>query len=108
MVDADDLAGEPYYIATEDLNTVPPVDEEAVLRSKHKQPESGIYVNVAGKMRSTIYRGKEKYSTMEFPCAQFGNVELLSGDLFNKRYTTHLWLNPVTGAVDKLEAEQPI
>jgi hypothetical protein len=107
MVDADDLAGEPYYIATEDLNTVPPVDEEAVLRSKHKQPESGIYVNVAGKMRSTIYRGKEKYSTMEFPCAQFGNVELLSGDLFNKRYTTHLWLNPVTGAVDKLEAEQP-
>ena len=41
------------------------------------------------------------------PAAQFGNVELLSGELFNKHYGTHLWLNPVTGAIDKLEAEQP-
>lgn len=105
LVDADDLAGEPYFIATEDLNTVAPFDEEAAANSKHKQPESGIYVNVAGKMRSTIYRGKEVYSTKEFPCAQFGNVELLSGNLFNKHNTTHLWLNPITGAVDKLEAE---
>jgi len=27
--------------------------------------------------------------------------------LFNKKYTTHLLLHPLTGAVDKLEAEQP-
>ncbi|MBR1932868.1 MAG: DUF4831 family protein [Prevotella sp.] len=105
MVDADDLSGEPYYICTEDLSAVGPTDEEA--KSKRKQPENGLYVNVAGKMRSTIYRGKEKFSTMEFPCAQFGNVELLSGDLFNKRFGTHLWLNPITGTVDRIEAEQP-
>jgi hypothetical protein len=105
MVDADDLSGEPYYICTEDLSAVAPTDEEA--RSKRKQPENGIWVNVAGKMRSTIYRGKEKYATIETPCAQFGNVELLSGDLFNKRFGTHLWLNPVTGAVERIEAEQP-
>ena len=108
MVDADDLSGEPYYIGTEDLNSVPPMDEElAEAASKRKQPESGIYVNVAGKMRSTIYRGRNVLSTIEFPCAQFGNVELLSGELFNKRFTTHLWLNPITGAVEKLEADQP-
>ncbi len=107
MVDADDLSGEPYYIGTEDLNTVPPVDDEAAGGSKRKQPESGVYVNVAGKMRSTIYRGRDILSQIEFPCAQFGNVELLSGELFNKHYTTHLWLNPITGSVEKLEAEQP-
>ena len=34
-------------------------------------------------------------------------MELLSGDLFNKHYGTRIWLNPVTGSIDKLEAEQP-
>ena len=58
-------------------------------------------------MRLTVYRGGEQLAKSELPAAQFGNVELLSGDLFNKRYTTHLWLNPLTGAVDRLEAEQP-
>ena len=38
---------------------------------------------------------------------QFGNVELLSGALFNKKYTTHLRLHPLSGAVEKLDAEQP-
>jgi hypothetical protein len=45
--------------------------------------------------------------TNEFPAAQFGNTELLSAALFNKRYTTHLWLNPLSGAVERLDAEQP-
>jgi hypothetical protein len=41
------------------------------------------------------------------PAAQFGNVELLVGDLFNKHFGTRLSLDPVTGAISKLEAEQP-
>ena len=45
--------------------------------------------------------------TSEQPAPQFGNVELLSGELFNKHYTTHLWLNPITGGVERLESEQP-
>jgi hypothetical protein len=43
----------------------------------------------------------------ELPAGQFGNIELLSGALFNKRYATHIWMNPISGAVDRLEAEQP-
>ena len=108
IVDADDLSGEPYYIDVEDLKTVPPVDEEAAAKNKKKkQPESGIYVNVPGRMRSTIYRDENTLSTAEFPAGQFGNVELLSGELFDKHFTTRLWLNELTGAVEKLEAEQP-
>ena len=54
-----------------------------------------------------ILAGNDVVSTEAFPAAQFGNVELLSGDLFNKHSGTRLWLNPLSGAVDKLEAEQP-
>jgi len=106
LVDADDLSGEPYYVSVENLKTVPTVNQEMAAKKK-KQPESGIYVNVAGRMRSTISKEKQVLSVKDLPAAQFGNVELLSAELFNKHYTTRLWLNPITGAVDQLEAEQP-
>lgn len=103
LVDADDLSGAPYYITIEDLHTVPPTDQEAAEKTKKKAYESGVYVNVPGRMRSTIYQGIEQVDQQELPAAQFGNVELLSADLFNKQYTTHLWLSPVTGAVERLD-----
>ena len=106
LVDADDLSGEPFYLTVEDLHTVaPPVEEEG--KKRKKAPESGIYVNVPGRIRVTVTQSLRTLLTSEFAAGQFGNVELLSGELFNKRYTTHVWLNPVNGSVEKLEAEQP-
>ena len=58
-------------------------------------------------MRSIIYSGNNAVSKEDFPAAQFGNVELLNAELFNKHYGTKLWMNPLTGGIDKLEAEQP-
>ena len=107
LVDIDDLSGTPYYISIEDMKTVPEIDVEAAMKAKKKQYEAGIYVNVPGRMRSTLFEGINALQTVELPAPQFGNVELLSAELFNKHYTTHLWLNPITGAVDRLEAEQP-
>ena len=107
MVDADDYSGAPFYITIEDLQSVPRIDEETAAKNKKKQYEAGIYVNVPGRMRSTIYQGIGALQTQEFPAPQFGNVELLSGELFNKHYDTHLWINPTTGAIDRLEAEEP-
>ena len=104
LVDDDDLAGVPYYIMITDLHAIPMADPDE--KKKQKQ-EEGVYVNVPGKMKTSIYNADGVIVTNEFPAAQFGNVELLSGALFNKRYTTRLWLNPVTGAIDRLEAEQP-
>ena len=104
LLDDDDLAGVPYYIKVVNLHAVPMPDPE--VKKKQKQ-EQGVYVNVPGRMKTTIYNADGVVVTNEFPAAQFGTVELLSGALFNKRYTTHLWLNPVSGAVDRLEAEQP-
>ena len=107
LVDPDDLSGSPYYITIDNLNALPAVDELAAAKAKKKQYEAGVYVNVPGRLRSTIYQAVDPLLSQEFPAPQFGNVELLSADLFNKRYTTHLWVNPLTGAVDKLEAELP-
>ena len=105
LVDKDDLSGTPYYINVEDLKTVP--SPEPVDPKKKLKQVPGIYVNIPGKMRATISNMKEPVLSTEFLAGQFGNVELLSDALFNKRYTTHLWLHPLSGAVDKLEAEQP-
>lgn len=103
MVADDDLAGEPYYIRVANLHAVPMPDAD----DKKKKTDNGVYINVPGKMKVTIFDAVEPIVSTELPAAQFGNVELLSGALFNKRYTTRLWLNPVTGAVERLEADQP-
>lgn len=107
LVDADDLSGTPYYISVEDLKTVPPTDEETARQQKKKQYEAGVYVNIPGRMRVTIFQGIDQLQQAEHPAPQFGNVELLSGALFNNRFTTRLRLNALTGAVETLDAEQP-
>ena len=104
LVDNDDLSGSPYYITVQNLTQLPVAEADA---KKKKKAENGLYYNVPGKMRSTIHDGNNIISREDFPAAQFGNVELLSGDLFNKHYGTRVRLNPVTGGIDKLEAEQP-
>lgn len=108
LVDTDDLSGAPYYISVEDMQSIPKtVDEETNAKAKKKPYEAGVYVNVPGRMRVTLYQGVDAVLNAELPAAQFGNVELLSGELFNKHYTTHLWLNSLTGGVERLEGEQP-
>ena len=105
LVDKDDLAGVPYYINTENLRTVPL--PESVDPKKKLKPVSGIFVNVPGRLRSSVSDSQAVLISNDFPAGQFGNVELLSGALFNKHYTTHLWLNPISGAIERLDAEQP-
>ena len=104
LLASDDLAGVPYYNMIEDMKTVPPV--EVIDPKKKNKQAQGIYVNIPGKLRSTISQAQGIVDTAEFPAGQFGNVELLSGALFNKRYTTRLWLHPLSGAVEKIDVEQ--
>jgi len=105
LVEADDLSGAPYYIVVEDISQLPPPAPEE--KKKKGKGDAGIYVNVPGRLRSTIYQGINAMITNEFPAPQFGHTLLLSGDLFNKRYTTRLRLNALTGAVERLDADQP-
>jgi hypothetical protein len=104
LVEADDLSGAPYYILVEDISQLPPPEPVA---KKQKPQQAGIFVNVPGRLRCTVYEGINAVSTEEWPAPQFGHTLLLSGDLFNKRYTTRLRLNALTGAVERLDADQP-
>ncbi|MCR4602851.1 MAG: DUF4831 family protein [Prevotella sp.] len=105
LVEADDLSGAPYYIMVEDISQLPaPAPEE---KKKKGKADAGIYVNVPGRLRSTVFEGINTVITNEFPAPQFGHTLLLSGDLFNKRYATRLHLNALTGAVERLDADQP-
>ena len=105
IVDSDDLAGVPYYINIENLNTLP--ESEPIDPKKKLKPVYGIFVNIPGRLRSTVSDGRGLSIAEEFPAGQFGHTELLSGALFNKRYTTHLILNPLSGAIEQLDAELP-
>lgn len=107
LIDNDDLSGAPYYICVENLNTVPSEAENNAKNKKKKDEEDGIYVNVPSKIKVTILKATKPMGSFELHAAQYGHTELLSGDLFNKKFTTHLTLNPTTGSVNKLEAEQP-
>lgn len=107
IVDADDLSGAPFYLTVSDLKSLPEEVEDPKAAKKKKSPESGIYVCVPGKAKVSLHQGSKLLADKVFPYAQFGRVELLSAELFNKRATTHLTVNPTTGAVDKLEAELP-
>jgi len=105
LVDSDDLAGVPYYIHIENLKTVPqaaPADPK-----KKQKPVDGIFVNIPGRLRSVVSDSQGVIVADDFPAGQFGNVELLSGALFNKRYTTRLRLNSLSGGVEHLDAELP-
>ncbi|MBR1688924.1 MAG: DUF4831 family protein [Prevotella sp.] len=102
LVDADDLAGAPYYITINDLHRTPKAEEPLPDGSK----DGGIYVNVPGKIRVTLRSGTETITSEELYAAQFGFLDLLGGQLF-RRFTTHLTLHPATGSVDKLHADMP-
>lgn len=105
LVDSDDMSGSPYTISIKNLSQSPATDEGAARRKR--KAENGLYYNVPGVIRSTLHHGNDIISEEEYPAGQFGSVELLSGDLFNKHFGTRLWLNPLTGGIEKIEAEQP-
>ena len=106
IVDKDDLSGTPYYISVKDMHSVPAA-EPVTPTGKKKPQNDGIFVNVPGKITATLSKGNRMMGRFELYAGQFGHTELLSGELFNKRYTTKLTLNPTTGSVARLDAEQP-
>ena len=102
LVDKDDLSGIPFYLTIEDLHK----QSQQQYDYPENKKDGGFYANVPGFVRLTLYREDRQLATYEYPFAQFGFTELRGGSLF-KKYPTHLKLNPITGAVEKLQAEIP-
>ena len=104
VTDADDLAGNPYYISVADKNVIPSIQED-LLSTKKAKDNGGFYVNLPGKIEVTLHRGDEQWAVYELYAAQFGKVVALDEDLFNKKLFTGIVLNPVTGNLESIETE---
>lgn len=102
LVDKDNLSGTPYYINIKDLKTLP---AEEPIATKKKKVESGIYVNVPSKIKVDVTSESNTIGSYELPAAQYGKTELLSGELFNKKYTTNVVLDPTTGAIKTINSD---
>lgn len=106
-VDKDDLSGAPVYIRIQDLKTVPtPVEDEKTAKKKAKM-EMGVYYNVPSRVALTVFDAQKTYFKHEYPMGQFGNVEILSDVLFNKKTATKVTFYQSNGGVKQIEAEEP-
>lgn len=104
FTDPDDLAGAPYYLTVEDENQVPdnPAGAE---ESKKAKEDFGLNVNIPDKIRVKLYHEGEIMQTYEVLAGQFGKTENLSAELFGKKLTSKLILNPLTGSIESIQSE---
>ena len=102
LVDKDDLSGIPFYLSLEDLHQ----HNQQQFDFPENKKDGGFYANIPGIVKLTLYRENQQLATYNYPFAQFGFTELHGGSLF-KKYPTRLVLNPITGAIEKLQAEIP-
>ena len=95
FVDADDLAGEPYYITIRDQHTVPmPTEQEA-----KKRKINGIVYNMPSTASVRIFNTASTVYDKDLPFGQFGTIDVLSATLFGKDATTMVTFNPATGGL---------
>lgn len=112
VVDADDLAGEPFTLTVTDETTLPapvidpktkkPVDPSS---SKSKVSQDLRY-RVPGRARISIEGNGAEHLSAISPIAQFGRVEHLGGELFKAgKVNTKVQLNAVTGNIEHITTE---
>ena len=101
VVKKDDLAGEPVYITVTDETALPPANEEA----KAKRKLEGVIYNVPGKARVSVESAERNYFEDELTVTQFGETEVLTDNLFNKKVNTRVVFDPKTGGIKKIDKD---
>lgn len=104
IVEADDLSGVPYYISVDDLKTTATL-QDIYINQKSQKDNSGIYVNLPGKIKITLSGGNKPVIESEIYAGQFGKTVMLNDILFGKKFVTNLVLNPVTGGIESIKAD---
>ena len=102
-VNADNLAGEPIYISIKDKHTVP----TPAVTDKKKKEVMDVRYSVPSEVEVKIFNSDKVFASGIYPMGQFGNVEHLGAELFNKKMETQVFLNPVTGGIEKLQLPEP-
>lgn len=104
LVDSDDLSGEPYYINVTDLHTATAPQTSEADKKKEDKGDIGLRVNVPNKIKVTVTGNGKDLKTVDMNAAQFGYIEPLSGELFGKKQTSEIVLDPLTGSVKSIKA----
>lgn len=96
--------GAPFTISFTDEHSLPAEASAADAKSTKKEQEDLRYC-VSGNARVVVNgpTGNIIWQS-SMPFAQIGRIEHLGGELFNKKYTTHVYLHPTTGSILKLDA----
>lgn len=116
LVDKDDLAGAPYFIDIIDMKTLPapvaaePTDTKNALKllKKTEKENLDLRYRLPGTAHIKIYDAQNTLTQLEIPLAQFGRIEHLGGDLFNRKLQTSVILSPTTGALMKIDMIEPV
>lgn len=116
LLDSDNLAGAPLFIDVRSLSTqnAAVTAEDGVNASEEVLPETkaafhkgksyeGVMYNIPAKASVKIYNTNKVYVDEKTSLAQFGTLETLSAKLFSTKATTKVILDPVTGALVKIE-----
>lgn len=103
VVEADNLAGEPYYISVADLHSMP--EHIGPQGKKAPKDETGLWINLPGKIRVALSNTEGTVETLEVSAGQFGDVENLNEPLFTKKVMTNVVLNPFNGGIDTIESQ---
>ncbi len=104
LLDADDLRGAPYYIAIDDLDDSPALPVDDTIKKKAKE-QTGVAVNMPGRVRARIINNNRVVALFETYAAQYGTIEYIPETLFTAKYSTRVQLSPATGLLQTLEYE---
>lgn len=97
VLDNDDLAGDPVYLSMKSMNAIPhPADK------KKDKPGKGVCYNVPEQVEVSVFNASKEFCKKEFPMGQFGNVEVLSDVLFDKKTTTQVKFYSSNGGIKQL------
>ena len=110
LLHGEDLAGAPIYIDVKSKLLVPApiVDSATTVKQKGKKSkdnnlQDGLVYNLPGKASVKVYTNAQTLAEETFSFAQFGNTETLSSTLLTKKKDIKIILDPITGALLKVE-----
>ena len=107
LLHGDDLAGSPIYIDVKSKLTVPaPVVEATSSKGKKGKDthlQDGLVYNLPGKAAVKVYMNAQTLADTTISLAQFGHTETLSSTLLTKKKDIKVTLDPITGALLKVE-----
>lgn len=101
VLESNNLAGKPIYISVINESNLPTANEE----DKAKKKPIGVIYNIPGKAKVSIHDTDKKYFEKELAVTQFGETEVLTNNLFNKKVNTRVVFNPRTGGIVKIDKD---